>query len=57
MRLEDWRGSYSRVRERDSENLNKAESEGWGTEDGFEMLLGENREETSVVRKGERHQG
>lgn len=38
-------------------NLNKAESVGWGTGDGFETVLGENRDETLVVKKRVRHQG
>lgn len=37
--------------------VNKAESAGWGTGDGLEILLGENREERLVVGKGRRIRG
>lgn len=39
-------------RKRTDDTVNKAESEGWGTGDGLETLLGENREERLVVGKG-----
>lgn len=39
-------------RKQTDENLNKAESAGWGIGDGLQTLLGEKREERLVVGKG-----
>lgn len=44
---------YHRKGEKDGESLNKAESVRWGTEDGLETRLGENREERLAVGKRE----